>query len=117
MTMCTYLVESVILSLATAAMSMTITKGEIFKPARALVAGAGNKWIAKLVNCPYCLSHTLAIFFVLWYRPLLFARGGIALNLIVTIFAIITLAAVWALVICMAMRTMDKMGGSKIEAS
>ncbi len=48
----------VIYSLAVAVIVTTITRGSIFKEARERIK---YPWLKKLLNCPYCLAHWVAI--------------------------------------------------------
>ena len=54
--------ELILLALAVSAASVTITLSAIFRPLRGIVD-------VKILHCPYCLSHWLAIGAVGFYRP------------------------------------------------
>lgn len=81
------LMAVVMLSVATAAISMTLTKAAVFKPMRKWLA-ARSKWLGKLFSCPYCASHWVATGLVLVYPP--------AIPLPLAIFVVVTLASPFA---------------------
>jgi len=81
-----------ILALATAAISLTLTKAQIFAPLRGWVASR-SKWFGELASCFYCMSHWIAIAFVVIYRPILVSRWFL-LDLLVSVFAIVAVSAV-----------------------
>lgn len=84
------LIDLVILSMAIGSMSMTITKTEIFKTLRDSVPG----WfLKKVMTCPYCLSHWLSFFAVGYYKPVIIRSRYVETDLIVSIFAVITLSS------------------------
>lgn len=65
--------QVLVLSLATAAISVTVSRAQIFATFRTLVAEKST-WAGKLISCYYCTSHWVAIVFVLIYRPVLISR-------------------------------------------
>jgi hypothetical protein len=88
----TALYQIIILSLATGAIAVTISKAQVFASTREWIM-KHNTWLGRLVSCSYCTSHWVAIFFVICYRPALIQRW-IVLDLIVSVFVIVTLAAI-----------------------
>jgi hypothetical protein len=59
------MLELVILGMATAALSVTLTKTHITESLREWLWKQPNlKTVAKLADCPYCMSHWVALFFV-----------------------------------------------------
>lgn len=48
----------------TAVITLTISKGEIFEPLRESFRFP-SPWIHKLLTCPYCLAHWVALFLTL----------------------------------------------------
>lgn len=84
--------EIIILSLAVAAASITITKSNAMHWFRGLVSKLGY-WAEELIHCPYCLSHSLAALgVVLWFKG---SWGA----MILTGLAVVTLASLASLVI------------------
>jgi hypothetical protein len=75
----------ILLSFATAAISMTISKAKVTTPFRDWIK-TKSVWIGKMLNCPYCVSHWVALGMVL-YTPM-------PINPVISIFAIIALATV-----------------------
>lgn len=86
------LCQIAVLSLATAAISVTISKARVFASARQWVAER-NKWLGELLSCSYCTSHWVAIAFVAIYCPVIIAQGNIV-DLIVAVFTVVAMAAV-----------------------
>ena len=84
--------QIVILSLATAAISLTISKAKVTAPAREWLARR-NKWLGNLVECPYCTSHWVAFALVALYRPETILHLWVVLDLLVVAFVIVALAA------------------------
>lgn len=80
------------LALATAAISVTISRAKIFKSAREYVAGR-SEWFGELISCHYCLSHWVAITMVLIYRPLL-VQAWLPVDVAVMVFVVVALSAV-----------------------
>ena len=54
-----WIVDLVMLGLATATVSVTISQSKLFAPVRDKVS-AGRPWLGELVSCPYCLGHWVA---------------------------------------------------------
>jgi hypothetical protein len=81
----------VAMAFAVASISMTLAKSQAFAWARDMVPG-NWKWLKELVNCPYCTSHWVAIALVLAYRPVLL-QAWFPLDLVVSAFVVVTLAA------------------------
>lgn len=86
------LYQVAVLALATAAISLTITKGRIFTSAREWIAGR-NKWLGELMSCPYCTSHWVAIVLVAIYRPVIIQQWFL-IDLLVSVFAMVAMSAV-----------------------
>lgn len=96
------------LSLATTAISATVSKAKIFKPFRNFLfdwSGAklsavntpigGIKWrvwLWELFTCAYCFSHWVAGVLVVVYRPDVIPSGVFILDVVVSVFVIITIA-------------------------
>jgi hypothetical protein len=95
------IVDIVFLSLAVAAISMTLTKAELFTGARKWI----QKWtrslwwpgwvLRKLTTCPYCMAHWWAIFAVAYYKPVILQSKVAFIDLSVSAFCIIALSAFW----------------------
>ncbi|MBI4135980.1 MAG: DUF1360 domain-containing protein [Candidatus Vogelbacteria bacterium] len=84
--------QVVVLALATAAISTTISKGRIFASAREWIIER-NEWLGKLVSCSYCTSHWVALAFVAIYRPVLIQQWFIV-DLFVSVFSVVAISAV-----------------------
>lgn len=80
-----------VLALATTAISLTITRAKVFASFREWVADR-NQWLGDLFSCSYCTSHWVAAVFVLCYQPVLIPLW-IVLDLIVSLFATVAIAA------------------------
>lgn len=79
----------VVLSLAAASISFTITQTELFLPLRNVANKIGHM-TGYLFHCFYCMSHWVVFAGVLIYRPILINSGSIVIDLLVTTFFIIT---------------------------
>jgi hypothetical protein len=86
------LYQVAVLALATAAISVTVSKARVFASARAWIA-ARNTWLGELVSCSYCTSHWVAIALVAIYRPVLVSQW-IFVDLLVSVFGMVAIAAI-----------------------
>ena len=77
--------------MAIASASMTVTKSKICQALRTAIK-ARSVWAGKLVSCPYCFSHWLALGFALAMPEL---RWGCVL----WTFVMVTLASPWMAII------------------
>lgn len=81
-------IQLIIISLAVASISFTISRSIIFRPIRLFICNR-SKFLGELISCIYCLSHWISfIFMIYFYR--------FTLNFIIMSFACITLANIWA---------------------
>ena len=109
-----------VLGIATGAISLVITKASIFNPM--------HDWLEKhipflgaLLDCPWCTSHWIALFFTLAYRPLLLDWTGrpawqmeswfgwfmIPVDYLVTISVMVTIAMFTARMIYSAVKSFN----------
>lgn len=58
------LFELILLSIATASISFTVTESKLFEPIRVYVKNK-NKFFGELVSCGYCFGHWVAFFIVI----------------------------------------------------
>ncbi len=81
--------QLLIIALAVSAASMTISQTKAFRPLRLCAA----RWrpLGALVDCPYCLSHWLALGVLACYRP--------SWWLPVEAFAVVALASIFSLAV------------------
>ncbi len=86
------LYQVAVLALATAAISVTISKARLFASAREWIAKR-NTWLGELMSCSYCTSHWVAIALVAIYRPVLVSQW-IIVDLFVSVFAVVAIAAI-----------------------
>lgn len=84
--------QVVVLALATAAISTTISKGRIFASTREWIIER-NEWLGKLVSCSYCISHWVALVFVAIYRPILIQQWFIV-DFFVSVFSVVAISAI-----------------------
>lgn len=66
---------------------------------RILVRRPGWELLDALVRCPYCISHWLVLVAAVIYRPRLVHSGWAVLDVAVTAFAVIAVAASFAAVL------------------
>lgn len=93
------IITCLVIALAAGGAASTITKAKIFFGFRMLIT-RNTYWGGLLVNCPYCISHWIVFIIVAVYRPRLVNSGAAPLDVIVTGFAIVTLATMIAAWIC-----------------
>jgi hypothetical protein len=96
--------EVMVIALATAAISLTISKGRIFIPLREWIASR-NTWLGELVSCFYCTSHWVAIALVVIYQPVLL-RKWLFLDLLVSVFVVVSVSTL----VCGAIIRLTSMG-------
>lgn len=98
----------VMLSMCIATISLTITKSVAFSPVRRMVYQQ-SEWLGALFNCPYCLTHWIAILFVTLlyvYSPFHMVTNKVFLDIMIMIFATTSLATLISGVMFFALRTM-----------
>jgi hypothetical protein len=79
------------LALAVATISLTISKGVIFRSTRDWIA-KHSEWFGSLVRCPYCLAHWLAFGGVAIYRLRLVHSNVALVDYFVSAMVVIALA-------------------------
>lgn len=82
----------VVIAVAAASISYTITMTELFAPVRAWTQKLGHM-MGYLFTCFYCMSHWVVIAAVLIYQPRLIKSGSLVCDLIVSTFFTITISA------------------------
>jgi len=88
----------VALSAAVAAVSVTITLSKIALPFRSWVKSK-SPFVGDLVSCPYCFSHWGSLIAVLLFQPRFVHSPWWLLDYLVSIFAMVTYAAVFVYII------------------
>lgn len=90
-----FLIFFLLLGLATASISFTITKTSTFDfiRYRIPIRPGFYKLVHELIECPYCFSHWVAFFLTAIYRPKPFS--GTALDFIIDPFVIVTISIVF----------------------
>ncbi len=101
---CQQAFQLLVLSLAAAAISVTLAKSKLFEPLREKIKER-NEWLGELVNCPYCTSHWVSIGLVIIYQPVPF--NLIIVDQVIAVFALVSLAAIWAGLIYRAYSPME----------
>ncbi len=87
-------IQLIIISLAIASISYTISHSELFKPIRFFLCKNIN-WLGKLISCPYCLSHWISFGLMVYiYKMSIWSALG-SLDVFIMTFAAITLSAIW----------------------
>lgn len=77
------------IALASASLSMTITQTELFAAMRAWTARK-NDLLGHLFRCFYCMSHWAVIVGMLIYRPALLHSGIGLIDWVMTAFIVLT---------------------------
>jgi hypothetical protein len=115
----TVLFHVIVLGVATGAISLVLTKSKMFEPMHAWLE-KHNTFLSNLLDCPWCTSHWVALFFVLIYRPLLLDWGWrpawmrfslldwflTPVDYLVTVMVMVTVASVAARIIWSAYKPM-----------
>lgn len=83
------LFDFLILAMAVATASVTLSLADITQPLREWVAKLGPK-ANKLAHCPYCQMHWLALGGVLYYQPPTFMDGVLYTLACVTVASLFT---------------------------
>lgn len=85
--MVTWLLTVLLLSLASASTSITISHSRIFEAPRNLL-GKQCDWLKYFINCPYCISH--------WVSAILCGyKFGLSIDMFIATMATVTLASIW----------------------
>lgn len=95
--------DILLIGLALASMTMTISKAHIMRRVRCTVAKLGP-WAENLINCPYCLSHWFA-FIIVGYKFGFFPLD----RFLIMSFGIITITSVASLIIILFFLALDKL--------
>jgi hypothetical protein len=103
------LFEMLLIGLAVASITMTISMSNLMEPLRVQVSKLG-RWARELIHCPYCLSHWFA-FAVVWGKFGLFPLG----RFILTSFGVVTIASLAALGIAQLFLTLDEIDSEENE--
>lgn len=85
----------VIVSMAVATISMTLSKGKIFDSLREWIDERSD-FFGDLIHCPYCTSHWVAFGACLVFQPTLISCGFWILDVILTAFAVTMASSVFA---------------------
>lgn len=80
-----------VIAVASASISTTITLTELFVPVRNLANKCGHM-IGYLFQCFYCMSHWIAILAVAIYQPILIKSEFYLIDLTVSVFFTITIS-------------------------
>jgi len=98
----------VMLSMCIATISLTVTKSVAFLPVRRILHQQ-SEWLGALVNCPYCLTHWIAIVFVILlyvYSPFYIVTNKVFLDSVIMIFATTSLATLISGLMFFVLKTM-----------
>ena len=96
------LFEMLLIGLAVASITMTISKSNVMGYLRTQVSKLG-RWAEELIHCPYCLSHWFA-FGVVWWRLGLIPLG----RFILVSFGVVTIASLASLGIARLFLALDE---------
>ena len=80
-------IQLIIISLAVASISFTISKSSIFKQVRFII-NKYSSFFGELFSCPYCISHWISFIFCVYYY-------NFNVTFIVMLFANVTLSMIW----------------------
>ena len=85
----------IVAALAVSAVSLTMTKARLTRPLRQSV-GSRSAWLGELFDCPYCFSHWVSFAAVAVARPVVTSTGLLLIDLLISAFAVIALAAMFS---------------------
>jgi len=103
------LVEMLLIGLAVASITMTVSTSNVMEPWRIQVSKLGRR-ARELIHCPYCLSHWLA-FVVVWGK-----FGLLPLERFILIsFGIVTIASLASLGIAQLFLALDEIDSEENE--
>lgn len=85
--------QFVVISLAVATVSLTMTRAVISKPFRTWLKSK-NKWFGELFSCPYCFSHWVSFGAILAVRPTL-TDSWYPVDLLISALAVTAIASMW----------------------
>lgn len=88
------LLPFILLGLCCGVISYTLTKGSIFGPLRVWVIER-TYWLGKLMQCPYCMSHWVALGAMLVFHPKM-VGGNVVADYVATGFALTGLSVLTA---------------------
>jgi hypothetical protein len=100
------ILEFLIIALAGSAISMTLSKSEIFEKFRDWVVSK-NDFLGKLINCPYCTSHYVNFTLLVLCNSEILKMFPPVINYVVVVFAMITITSFFSGVIYKAMEQME----------
>lgn len=103
------LFEMLLIGLAIASITMTISKSNVMEYLRTQVSKL-SYWVGELIHCPYCLSHWFAFAAVWWKFGLLPLERFILIS-----FGVVTIASLASLGIAQLFLTLDKIDSEEIE--
>lgn len=95
----------IIISLAVASASLTLSRAAVFSPLRRAIVRRSHWW-GELATCPYCTSHYVALVAALVWHPL----GSEWRFILLATFALVTLAAWWMGLIFIAIEHLGPSG-------
>ncbi len=96
--------ELILLALAVAVASFTLSKATICKPLRRLADT--YKYLGLLIHCPYCLSHWFALLGVLSYLSV----SGTLISIVVYTLAVTALANLIVLGLAYSILIVNELG-------
>jgi hypothetical protein len=92
------LISLLVVSMAVAAVSMTLSKGKIFSGTREWLDDK-SEFLGDLIHCPYCTSHYVAFGAVLIFQPFAVTSGWFIPDVLLASFATVAMSSYWCGVI------------------
>ncbi len=84
--------QLVALASAVSAISVTLTKSQLFASMRTWVRSQ-SRWLGKLASCHYCMSHWVSFVMVAIYQPVVVAKWW-PIDLLVSAFILVAISAI-----------------------
>lgn len=95
---------ALVLAVAIAAVSLTITRASIFKPFRLWVE-EHSTFFGELVSCPYCMSHWVALVVVSIFKTRVVVSSVPPADYLLTIFFLVSVSCLVAAPVFLAVAT------------
>jgi hypothetical protein len=97
-----------ILAFSVSAISLTITKAQIFGWLRERLQG--SKWLGGVIECSYCTSHWLAFALVAYYQPVVVKSQVLLIDLAVSAFVVVGIATMVSWLVYNSYKKLDVEG-------
>ncbi len=99
--------ELIIAALVVWHVSTTLATAKVFGPFRMWICPKGSgrglcgaerarAWLYELVSCQFCISHYVALAYMVFWRPAMVATGNAVVNFTITWFSVVAVSSIIA---------------------